>query len=306
MLAAQELLKNYPLVNFEVADGIDEAHIVICFEHGYVGLTDLPGLIRQIRFAAPSAMHFLYSESDWPFPVLPGAYASLSKQFQWAQSWSYVPRFGPDITDVVLSERDDPEFLFSFLGRISTHPVREQVRLLDSAATPCLDVKDGSLRFPSFDYSRSYIQLLRRSKFVLCPRGFGASSIRIFEAMSVGRVPVIISDQWQPPLGISWRDFCIFVPEREVSSIPAVLNNVKGQAHEMGQLARQAFDEYFAPDVFLERLLMTLVSRYSRCSFSSAATCARAWRALGWREIRSVGHQARSHVLHYVRKLTRE
>jgi hypothetical protein len=298
----QELRKKYPLANFEVVDTLDEAHIVIYFEHGYVGLADLPRLLRRIRYTAPFAMHFLYSESDWPFPVLPGAYASLSKPFRWAQSWSYVPRFVTEITDMALLEQDDPEFLFSFLGRISTHPMREKVQLLDSAHTPCLDVKDASLRFPSFDYSRSYVELLRRSKFVLCPRGFGASSIRIFEAMSLGRVPVIISDQWHPPGGISWKDFCIFVPERQVSSIPAMLSNMKSKAHEMGQLARKVFDESFAPDVFLERLLTTLVSSYSSCSFSSAATCERAWRALGWREIRSLSHQGRSHLLDYVRQ----
>ena len=300
LLAGGALLKQYALTNFEIVDSIEKAEIVLYLENGYVGLADLPRLLDHLR-SAPSAMHFLFSESDWPFPVLPGAYPSLSKPCPWAQSWSFLPRSSIERTDFATSAQDaGPEFLFSFLGRISTHPVRKKVRLLDKANTPCLDVEDGPRRFPSFQYSQSYVQLLRRSRFVLCPRGIGASSIRIFEAMDCGRVPVIISDQWQPSPEIRWADFCVFVPEGDVLSIPALLDRLDSNAHEMGRLAREAFVEHFAPNVFLDRLLMTLVSKYSDCSFAPAATCERAWRALGWREIRTLGHQGRSLALSYL------
>src|SRR4029450_7337382 len=78
LLAAGELLKRHGLSRFETARTIEDADIVLYLENGYLGLADLPGLLRRVR-AAPSAMHFIFSESDWPFPVLPGAYPSLSK-----------------------------------------------------------------------------------------------------------------------------------------------------------------------------------------------------------------------------------
>jgi hypothetical protein len=288
--AAGELLRRHGLSCFDNAKTIEEADIVLYLENGYVGLMDLPGLLRLVR-AAPSAMHLIFSESDWPFPVLPGAYPSLSKPCPWGHGWSFLPRF---IGGKTMSMDTDPTFLFSFLGRIATHPVRKKIRSLDSASTPCLDVADGPKRFPCFDYSKTYAQLLERSSFILCPRGFGASSIRIFEAMSFGRVPVIISDAWQPPPGIPWQEFSVVILGRDVLSIPLVLEKLESKARPMGQLAQQVFDAHFAPSVFLDRLLAALVKRYANLSFTPEAICWRAWHAAGWREIRTLCHQTRS------------
>jgi hypothetical protein len=290
-LVAGALLKRYGSSCFEIAKTIEEADIVLYLENGYVGLADLPGLIRRVQ-GAPSAMHFIFSESDWPFPVLPGAYPSLSKPCPWGHSWSFLPTFGLTGREATVSDAE-PQFLFSFLGRVATHPVRRKVRLLDSASTPCLDVADGPERFPCFDFLETYAQLLGQSRFILCPRGFGVSSIRIFETMSVGRVPVIISDAWQPSPGVPWQEFSVTVPERDVSNIPIVLGKLESKAQVMGQLARQVFDTHFARGIFLDRLLTTLISKYADFSFAPHAICWRAWRAAGWREIRTLCHQAR-------------
>jgi len=62
--------------------------------------------------------------------------------------------------------------------------------------------------------------------------------------MSYGRVPVIISDRWQRPPGIPWKDFSVVVSEGDVLSIPALLDRLEGKANEMGRLAKQSFGEY--------------------------------------------------------------
>jgi hypothetical protein len=293
LLAANELLQRYALTNFDLAKTIGEANIVLYLENGYVGLAELHQLLARVR-SAPSAMHFLFVESDWPFPVLPGAYPSLTRPYPWAQSWSFLLQHDIGKNDEDAASKS--EFLFSFLGRISTHPIRKAVQALDNATTPCLDVADAPRRFSNFHFSKTYLSLIRRSKFVLCPRGFGASSIRIFEAMLCGRVPVIISDQWQPPAGIPWDKFCVRVPETEVRAIPTLLDGLEGRSHAMGQLAQHVFNEYFAPNIFFDRLLITLLSKYSTCSFTTEAILQRAWRAMGWREVRSLCYQARSWV----------
>jgi hypothetical protein len=296
LAAAAKLLKRHGLSHFENVKTIEEADIVLYLESGYLGLTDLPVLLRRVQ-SAPSAKHFIFSESDWPFPVLPGAYPSLSKPCPWGNSWSFLPSFDLTRAEAPFSTDADPEFLFSFLGRLATHPVRKKIQSLDSASTPCLDIVDGPKRFPCFDYSKTYAQLHRRSKFILCPRGFGASSIRIFEAISLGRVPVIISDAWQPPPGVPWQEFSVVIPECGVFNIPVVLEKLESKARSMGQLARQAFDAHFAPNVFLDRLLTTLVSKYANLSFTPEAIYWRAWHAAGWREIRTLCHQGRSWAL---------
>jgi hypothetical protein len=121
--------------------------------------------------------------------------------------------------------------------------------------------------------------------------------MRTFEVMSLGRAPVVISDHWQPPPGIPWSEFCVVVRQDDVASVPAILERLEENATSMGQRARQIFDEYFAPNVFLDRLLTMLVSRHANCAFTADAILRRAWLALGWRELRTLCHQARSFAL---------
>jgi hypothetical protein len=291
--AGKELAKKYDLPRFEFIEAPEAAEIILYLEYGYIGLTELPQLLGHLR-SAPNALHFLFSESDWPFPILPGAYPSLSKPCGWAHSWSYLPK---PLLEEIRPSASEPKFLFSFLGRNWTHRVRSQILHLDSPSSPCLDVDEAPARLPAFDYSKSYWELIRQSKFILCPRGFGAASIRIFEAMTAARVPVIISDHWQPIPGAPWRDFSIFVAEKDVLRIPKLLQEVESGWEQKGKLARQAFDEFFAPNVFFERLLDVMERNYSRCDFSAGSTLWRAGRALGWREIWTLGSQAKSFTL---------
>ena len=298
--AGAELLRNYSISNFELGKSIDDVDIVLYLESGYIGLAELPRLLARVR-SAPSAMHFLFSESDWPFPVLPGAYPSLGKRHPWAQSWSFLLKSDAERDDVAAATSSaEPDFLFSFLGRTSTHPVRKRVLLLDKPNTPCLDVEDGPKRFSSFNYSNTYAHLIRRSKFALCPQRIRNLQHQIFETMCLGRVPVIISDHWQPPPGVPWNEFCVVIPEKDVSHAPVLLGRLESKASMMGQLAQQTFNEYFAPSVFFDRLLTTLVANYSSCGFTPDAIYRRALRSLGLREIRTLCHQARSTALDHL------
>lgn len=288
LVTAENLARLYPPTHFEIASSAEDADVVLYVEYGYTGLADLPRLMTNVN-KTPGALHFFFSEADWPFPVLPGAYPSLRRPCQWAHSWAYLPR-----REMVGREPElEPEFLFSFLGRRATHPIRNTILALDAPETPCLDISDALKRFPEYEYSQTYHSLIAQSKFVLCPRGFGASSIRIFEAMSRGRVPVILSDQWQRPPGISWESFSISVPEANVLDIPMVLKRAEKDAPEMGRLALKTFNLNFSPGIFLDRLLESLLSHYSQSNFGTMSNLGRACRSVGWREIKTVGSQTK-------------
>lgn len=286
--AAIELAQKFPLEKFDIAEHFEQPDIVLYLEYGYLGLIDVPNLMKRAR-QYPSSMHFVFSEADWPYPILPGAYPSLSKAFPWAQSWCYLPR--TDVDQIARSS-DPPRLLFSFLGRAATHPVRSAILRLDGAKSPCVDLADAPKRLPDFNYSRSYRDLICDSKFVLCPRGFGASSIRIFEVMSLGRAPVIISDEWQAPPGIPWKEFAVFAAEKDVMKIPSMLRDLEPEARKMGEFAREAFETYFSQKVFYTKLLETLTSKFANFGCSPEENLTRAWRALRWREVKSVGSRA--------------
>ncbi len=73
----------------------------------------------------------------------------------------------------------------SFVGRI-THPVRTEMILH-------LDGKDGYYISTKPHSLREYCEILARSKYALCPRGYGQTSFRVQEAIQYGAIPVYIS-----------------------------------------------------------------------------------------------------------------
>ncbi|MEG5066237.1 exostosin family protein [Microcoleus sp. B3-A4] len=85
-----------------------------------------------------------------------------------------------------------------------------------------------------------YTEELINSKFVLCPRGNCPASIRLFKTMKMGRVPVILSDDWAAPDGPTWLDFSIRVSESKIHELPGIIEGYEAQALTMGNLAREA------------------------------------------------------------------
>jgi hypothetical protein len=99
---------------------------------------------------------------------------------------------------------------------------------------------------------------MARSKFVLCPVGAGPSSFRIFETMAAGRVPVIVSDLWVPPPGPDWQKCALFVPERDIDRLGAILEEAEDRFLSMAQAARREWQDWFAPDVLFHRMTEAL------------------------------------------------
>jgi hypothetical protein len=98
------------------------------------------------------------------------------------------------------------------------------------------------------------------SKFALCPRGAGVSSIRIFEAMSIGVAPIVVADGWVPPNGPRWNQFALFVPERDVSNLAAIVRTHEAEWEERGRLAYAAYHDYFRPEYFWPSLFAAIIS----------------------------------------------
>jgi hypothetical protein len=73
--------------------------------------------------------------------------------------------------------------------------------------------------------------------------------------MKAGRVPVIISDQWVPPVGPLWKTFSIRVNEREIDRIPGLLEDYEPQAQAIAMAARAAWEEWFSIEAVFHRIV---------------------------------------------------
>src|SRR5205823_9816563 len=129
-------------------------------------------------------------------------------------------------------------YLFSFMGcarnaevRAKLSTIRHPRSFFQNTAQDFDRILDRKMdRRERLDYDRRYAELTKASKFVLCPRGLSPSSIRLFETMRMGRVPVILADGWVPPIGPRWDDFSIRVHERDFAMVPQLLEEREGKA----------------------------------------------------------------------------
>jgi hypothetical protein len=78
----------------------------------------------------------------------------------------------------------------------------------------------------------------------------------------MGRVPVILSDDWVAPDGPTWLDFSIIVSESKIHELPEIIERYEAQAFTMGKLAREAWEKWFSPDIIYIRMLNYIESIY--------------------------------------------
>mgnify|MGYP003111961291 CR=1 FL=1 len=94
---------------------------------------------------------------------------------------------------------------YSFVGSFRTHPVRERVYDFLKNKKNCFILDTGGWHFESDikkqeDNAQKYIEVLGNTRYSLCPRGTGPSTIRIWESMAMGSKPAILSDYLKMPL----------------------------------------------------------------------------------------------------------
>ena len=119
----------------------------------------------------------------------------------------------------------------------------------------------------------AYAATLQNSCFALCPSGSGPNSIRLWEALGYGSIPVILSDELQLPGPTDlWQAAAVVVPETQaaVAALPEQLEALVSdhqRLETMQQAGQQLWRRYgldgFVSDVvdFLREPMPVLLSR---------------------------------------------
>ena len=214
---------------------------------------------------------FLYHGEDLILPFLPGVYPSLQARDNLlgrAVAGGYTAVLHVDIP--FLPFKPDAKYLFSFRGTFASHPrSREPLRqLMDHPRGLVVDLstetRTGSVHAPG-EHRRTYIDLLRETKFALCPRGRSPSSWRLFETLAAGRVPVIMGDAWMPPpITPNWDSFAIRVREKDLRHVPSILEEREADAEALSVRAREVWDDWFSMEAFFHRTVDWCVELQAR------------------------------------------
>lgn len=113
-------------------------------------------------------------------------------------SYYFIPHYNPIYLKKPgkknIAER---KYEFSFMGDFKTHPDRFKLSQINSIEIPIHPTGMWFFSHSPEDQKNllsRYTEFLASTKISICPRGSGPSTLRLFESMSVGSVPLIFND----------------------------------------------------------------------------------------------------------------
>lgn len=133
------------------------------------------------------------------------------------------------------------KYLASFIGNYEKYyltNIREAIFNSFSKREDCFIKKRDKWHYHNMVYSNTqtideqhteeYINVLKESKFSLCPSGSGPNSIRLWESLSFGSIPVILADTYVLPniKNIDWTDYVIIWKEARISELYDYLKGI--------------------------------------------------------------------------------
>jgi len=152
------------------------------------------------------------------------------------------------------STMPDRDLLYSFVGGHQEGYISDiRKRIFDlSARSDVLIEHTGRWHFNSIVYSDrqnkardetmdeghmertlNYNRTLLRSRYSLCPSGSGPNSIRLWESLAAGSIPVVLADTLDLPKHKLWRDAAVFLKEADLGGIDAVLAKITPKREEL-------------------------------------------------------------------------
>jgi len=197
---------------------------------------------------------FVFDSGDVPLPLVPGVYVCTDRSWysrQRTRGGFYLRTFDQDAPEPDLLP--DDHVLFSFMGKVANAPVRRAILALRHDRSIVREVDSGQTEGGAL--GEAYEESIRKSAFVLCPRGLGTSTWRLFETMKAGRAPVILSDAWVPPEGPEWPRFSLRIRESDAARLPELLAAREAEAAEMGKAAREAWEAWGSREVAFHRVV---------------------------------------------------
>jgi len=102
---------------------------------------------------------------------------------------------------------------------------------------------------------QDFVDTVLQSDYALDVRGDANDSTRLFEILSLGRIPVLVDTERPLPFSssVDYRAFCLIVDFRDIQKIPERISEFHSQVsperfEDMQRKAREAFVQYFRID----------------------------------------------------------
>ena len=142
----------------------------------------------------------------------------------------------------------DRKILYSFIGGVEScyiSDIRNNIFKIKHNNTNTRIIHTGTWHFKQLVYSNKqncnkevnndkkhmiktniYNQTLLESKYSLCPSGSGPNSIRFWESLAIGAIPVLLANTLDLPKNIDWNKAIVKIKESDIFNIESILINI--------------------------------------------------------------------------------
>ncbi|XP_057776495.1 probable glycosyltransferase At5g20260 [Salvia miltiorrhiza] len=184
------------------------------------------------------ADHFLVSCHDWgPYATAGGLFdhlirvlcnANVSEGFQPRRD-ATLPEINVPASALNQPDMNASKSVLAFFAGGAHGAIREAL------LRRWKGVGDGDVQVHEYlPKNASYMGLMARAKYCLCPSGYEVASPRLVEAMHAGCVPVIISEGYPPPFSdvLDWSAFSVEIPVGRIAEMKEILEGIGEEEYE--------------------------------------------------------------------------
>jgi hypothetical protein len=106
-----------------------------------------------------------------------------------------------------------------------------------------------------------FFNITQRSRFTLCPRGYGLQSFRLYEVLQLNSIPVFVYDKPFFPFNdfIDWNEFCVLIHVDEIPNLKNIITKIsEDRQQQMLIKGREIYNQYFTMEGMSKHILKTL------------------------------------------------
>jgi hypothetical protein len=170
----------------------------------------------------------------------------------------YQMRKGKSLLKSLLRQRADASIRLTALQGLQGCPGIDTNFVLRASFFGSVPQPDRPIDWGRLQQARQeYVRNVIASDYVLCVRGAGNFSYRLYEVLSCGRIPVFVDTDCVLPYStrIDWKADCVWVDEKDIRQIGARVAEFHAALSdaefvERQQRCRKLWEDYLSPEGF--------------------------------------------------------
>jgi hypothetical protein len=154
----------------------------------------------------------------------------------------------------------------AIIGLMNSKKIKTNLKLkANFAFGPKGQLNTGKTTESDEEFRRGFVNNILESDYTLCVRGIGNNSIRFYESLCCGRIPIFVNTDCVIPFDfiIDWKSLCVWVEEKDIDNIDNIVldfhNKISNEEFmALQKKLRLLWEDYFSPVGFFKNLHLFL------------------------------------------------